>query len=517
MFAQSYYPHPTPAYVPAYPTTLTPSPRARYVSAISRVQEAELEYRAYLAQQEREQKQAQVQAQRERLREQDRIQYLAQRERVRQQRIRQEGEEERVRIQLQMQRQQLELQQQRRRREEEARAVEQLRTLFVHAAVASLLSANPDAEGSRGPVANSKPATQNVEAPSGAQLQRRNRVRVVRPAQQEGARPANVESVRSALKRRLASEPNVEVHATIRRILGDLSPAPKNPVQAQVPATPAIPKSTPASEIAKIERAFRGLTAEFVFPAQLDFSSPSRSLAYTPRNAPLRQYEHELNALLARLDAVDSLGDDGVRAERRRVVRAVEEALEGVGRVVEGRWKLVDTVTRSAAASTVATPSPVPVDASSAVNPTSISTPELIPETTETSSASASSSVHAAADATPEATYEPTTPTVPIPASEEEVRVAVESVPERNSGAEELSSTSASQPVGVEDALAAVSADGDHESPASRPTDIPASPKSLSLSVVVPLPQEDSLGVLDSDDSASNYSDSADSWSEVDA
>ncbi|TFY80611.1 hypothetical protein EWM64_g3401 [Hericium alpestre] len=55
-------------------------------------------------------------------------------------------------------------------------------------------------------------------------------------------------------------------------------------------------------------------------------------LAYTPTNAPVRAYEHALNHLLERLDAVESEGDEEVRRRRKEVVLDVERALAEVDR-----------------------------------------------------------------------------------------------------------------------------------------------------------------------------------------
>ncbi|KAJ7773101.1 hypothetical protein B0H16DRAFT_138761 [Mycena metata] len=611
MFAQSYYPS---AYVPPYShqqaTAPSLSPRARYVSAISRVQEAETEYRAYLAQQQREQERVRaLQIQRERIREHERVQYLAQQERIRQQRT-----EERARVQLQ----QLQLQEQQRRRAQEAHAVK----LLVHAAVTSLLNAEASQRPQRQPVADSNPnlPTQNPETRAGAQLvgipcpypssciskltsrqQRRNHVRVVRSAPtqaRESTRPADVESVRTALRRRLASEPNVEVHATIRRILAKLpsasTPEPKSAPGKVSTKTEPEAKSTPASEIQKIERAFRALASEFVFPAQLDFSftstptpvsptfnvepqSPAPTLAYTPRNAPLRQYEHALNALLARLDAVESLGDEGVRAERRRVVGLIEGALEGVGRVVEGRWKLVDVgarktsvvnaVTPVAEASTQTpateeqpqvTPAPSPSSAPSVeINleaapvgttpPSSIS----IPETTSDSETTKTQTASVPTQEEPRVVADFAQPSAALPAPEidaqeggnprefeveadlesprevaatldnekEPTLVApiVEAPPVEQAESPVVDTTTPAAVPADEESQTLVPAVEESESrtPAEDPADVPASPKSLSLSA--PLPEELVGVVVEASDSESSYSDSdsVGSWSEV--
>ncbi|TCD68543.1 hypothetical protein EIP91_010468 [Steccherinum ochraceum] len=57
--------------------------------------------------------------------------------------------------------------------------------------------------------------------------------------------------------------------------------------------------------------------------AQPAFSAPK--LAYTSTNAPVHQYDEELNQLLSKLDAVESGGDHTIREKRRELVRMVEK------------------------------------------------------------------------------------------------------------------------------------------------------------------------------------------------
>jgi hypothetical protein len=53
-------------------------------------------------------------------------------------------------------------------------------------------------------------------------------------------------------------------------------------------------------------------------------------LAVTSNNAAVHAYEHALNGLFERLDAMESDGNEEVRDVRREVVREVERALEEV-------------------------------------------------------------------------------------------------------------------------------------------------------------------------------------------
>ncbi|KAI0742946.1 hypothetical protein C8Q80DRAFT_1273524 [Daedaleopsis nitida] len=99
------------------------------------------------------------------------------------------------------------------------------------------------------------------------------------------------------------------------------------------------------SEITEIEDALRQLEGTFEFPDQLDFVHPvpqseaqsdePGALAFSPNNTPLHTYEHALNALLTRLDSVESNGDLEVRGRRKEVVKSVERALEAMERRIE--------------------------------------------------------------------------------------------------------------------------------------------------------------------------------------
>ncbi|KAH9922248.1 uncharacterized protein B0H18DRAFT_1212717 [Fomitopsis serialis] len=105
-------------------------------------------------------------------------------------------------------------------------------------------------------------------------------------------------------------------------------------------------RRTSLGAIQEIEDALHTLQASFAFPTQLDFSPSADSenqkqlgaqngLMYTSNNRAVHSYEHALNALLERLDAVDSRGDLEVRGRRKDVVREVENALKEVERRVE--------------------------------------------------------------------------------------------------------------------------------------------------------------------------------------
>ncbi|RDX41592.1 hypothetical protein OH76DRAFT_1423035 [Lentinus brumalis] len=146
--------------------------------------------------------------------------------------------------------------------------------------------------------------------------------------------------------------------------------------------------------IKEIEDALRKLEEAFEFPEHLDFVNPVPSdataesdsdepgrLAYSANNTPIHAYEHALNVLLTRLDAVESHGDLEVRGRRKEVVREVERALEVVERRVEEsrererqrsreRRASSELSAEAEAAPAVVTHEEVKVDVAPAVEPT---------------------------------------------------------------------------------------------------------------------------------------------------
>ncbi|KAJ7151516.1 hypothetical protein C8R46DRAFT_1357758 [Mycena filopes] len=173
--------------------------------------------------------------------------------------------------------------------------------------------------------------------------------------------------------RRTQSSEERDLEEAIRMSLAEAqtAPAPASPTTAsnkgKAPApAPVKDASTSAAEVAAIDATFTALANEFVFPAELDFGSSSRSasparsasptpssatndsatsviarLSYSARNQPVRFYHQALSGLLGQLDAVESFGDEGVRKERKEVVGRVEGALDEVEKVVEARWRRV--------------------------------------------------------------------------------------------------------------------------------------------------------------------------------
>src|SRR5258707_5603271 len=96
---------------------------------------------------------------------------------------------------------------------------------------------------------------------------------------------------------------------------------------------PALEPISPLTTVRAVRTQFSALESAFKFPAVLDFDHAE--LAVTSNNAPVRVYEHALNGLLERLDAIESDGNEEVRDVRREVVREVERALEEVERKVK--------------------------------------------------------------------------------------------------------------------------------------------------------------------------------------
>ncbi|KAF7306509.1 BAG domain-containing protein [Mycena indigotica] len=206
------------------------------------------------------------------------------------------------------------------------------------------------------------------------------------PQQPQAESSKSAESqLKADLEARLSSEQSKEdqdLAEAIRMSLADLDAANSTTTDSKgkspAPA-PVNDASTSASEIKAIEGSFTALSNEWVFPDQLDFStsrtsSPVRGgaesesvlskLTYSAHNQPVRYYHQALSKLLARLDAVDSFGDEEVRHARKEVVGKVEGALDEVESIVESRWR--KSVGRAQRQSVVEaqpkTPSPEPTE-----------------------------------------------------------------------------------------------------------------------------------------------------------
>ncbi|KAJ7923023.1 hypothetical protein B0H13DRAFT_1981357 [Mycena leptocephala] len=172
-------------------------------------------------------------------------------------------------------------------------------------------------------------------------------------------------------------------------------------------------------------------------PTTLDFStsrtsSPSRALtgtagdesavarlSYSATNQPVRYYHQALSGLLARLDAVDSFGDEGLRHTRKEVVGRVEGALDEVEKVVDARWrKFTGKAERSESA-----PIALPVESEAQPAPTVAEESPVVEEAPvvvtaeDVAPVDQDAPVELVVEAVPEATA---TPAVPEPAPEVE-------------------------------------------------------------------------------------------------
>ncbi|KAJ7269988.1 hypothetical protein B0H12DRAFT_1320227 [Mycena haematopus] len=193
-----------------------------------------------------------------------------------------------------------------------------------------------------------------------------------------------------------------ELEEAIRLSLADSHPSPTtSESKGKAPASaPVKDIASSTAEVHAIDASFAALANEFVFPPQLDFStsrtaSPTRNaaadesviakLSYSTQNQTVRFYHQALTGLLARLDAVDSFGDEGLRHERKEVVGRVEGAMDEVERVVEGRWRKWAGRERA-----VEPAAPLPADAvvasenkdvpAAPVDSQPVAAPEFIPE-----------------------------------------------------------------------------------------------------------------------------------------
>lgn len=93
------------------------------------------------------------------------------------------------------------------------------------------------------------------------------------------------------------------------------------------------------------------LASGFTFPSALDFQSGSSTpsdtatipqLEYTSTNTPYHAHAHSLLALLVDADAVNSDGDEEVRARRKEFVMRVEKELDGLEREKARLWRAMD-------------------------------------------------------------------------------------------------------------------------------------------------------------------------------
>ncbi|KAF8506374.1 hypothetical protein JB92DRAFT_3145466 [Gautieria morchelliformis] len=107
----------------------------------------------------------------------------------------------------------------------------------------------------------------------------------------------------------------------------------------------AVARNDAVATIATLRARFQFINDTFSFPEHLEFGEHATGqeqeappLLFTPANAAVHAYIHELTKLLTLADAVSSHGSDRVRGARRSFVRLVEEALDNVDRRVAKVW-----------------------------------------------------------------------------------------------------------------------------------------------------------------------------------
>ncbi|KAF7319878.1 BAG domain-containing protein [Mycena kentingensis (nom. inval.)] len=243
-----------------------------------------------------------------------------------------------------------------------------------------------------------------------------------RPQPQVSSSKSTEDKLKENLEARLRSEQAKEdqdLAEAIRMSLADIDGANSSSnTKGKAPApAPVKNTTTSAAEIKDITDAFIALSNDWSVPEQLDFStsrttSPVRGsgasdadsvmarLTHSAHNQPVRYYHQALSKLLARLDTVESFGDEDVRHARKEAVGKVEGALDEVESVIEARWRKSvgrerqsatnDAVLPEVAVASEEVPAPAVEIAHSApvaeepVSPVIEQTPALPEESTET-------------------------------------------------------------------------------------------------------------------------------------
>ena len=118
------------------------------------------------------------------------------------------------------------------------------------------------------------------------------------------------------------------------------------------------------SSIERVENALHDLQTNFTFPAHLDYHLPSNFIPLDPaneenagsiatylpttsRNSIVFNFVRELRGLLRQLDHLDSEKDPEAESMKKKVVAALNEALDGVESKVEegvGKWMSLQAV-----------------------------------------------------------------------------------------------------------------------------------------------------------------------------
>ncbi|KPV75525.1 uncharacterized protein RHOBADRAFT_44032 [Rhodotorula graminis WP1] len=117
---------------------------------------------------------------------------------------------------------------------------------------------------------------------------------------------------------------------------------------AEMASSPS--RDSALSTLASLASEFASRRSAFTSPSTLTFSpspspadratrSPTPPLAFGRANAVFLGYEEALLALLTRIDAVESGGDDGVRRTRKELVRAIEDELARLDGIKARAWE----------------------------------------------------------------------------------------------------------------------------------------------------------------------------------
>ncbi|TBU55127.1 hypothetical protein BD310DRAFT_884826 [Dichomitus squalens] len=193
----------------------------------------------------------------------------------------------------------------------------------------------PSSQSTSIPITSPKSSAKRVPTPSPAQpptpeqLAAAEKIRDAYRARV--SRRAALASIAAIRKRFLAARNGFTLPSTLDYDI---------PTNGRVPTTVSLGADTSVEKLARLAE-----------DDEADVLEGAPRLAYSPTNAPLHGYEEELNRILGQLDAVESRGDQGVRAARRELARAVEREAERVERWrgVVWRWWTEDQPKEAAA------------------------------------------------------------------------------------------------------------------------------------------------------------------------
>ncbi|KAK7064644.1 BAG domain-containing protein [Favolaschia claudopus] len=349
------------------------------------------------------------------------------------------------------------------------------------------------------------------------------------PSNSKSAAPSASTTTQSApatKKTALEEREERELAEAIRMSLADSAESKgKSPAPAPVKDV-----ASSTAEVQAIDASFGALSNDFALPSQLDFStsrtsSPVRSissansntteesvisrLSFSTQNQPVRFYHQALSGLLAKLDAVESFGDEELRHRRKEVVGKVEGALDEVERVVEARWRKWAGRDRES----VAAPASEPALASDASEPVVVdSLPSPVVEEKEEEAPVIVEAVPAAEEsvAVEAVAAEPVAAEGSIP-----VTVAIEAEPESSPASYPPASEPSSYPPSAAESVATLRPTDASPAPAAlADTDLTASPAPSDIDTFL-LPAASEPEVQKKP--RATDSDVGSDWSEVDA